>query len=274
MSKPLFVKLDAFFLGNRKVIRAGRNGRDVFLFALCMNVQRGRSGTIPSADLEPWYLARQIGVSVDEAAEGVTAAVTAGLLAIRGDRVEIVGWSDDWGNRALTRAEIQRNYRERNKNKTATDNERYRDEVTSDESSNALPIRSDQIRSERERSNASLSLPGDFAASQKARKIAADRNLDLVFELAQFRDTAATKGWRVLDWDASFCKWLRQSRDVDRASSDRARPKASRGPYVTRQRTVDGVRHVLTEQDGNQREITEEEAKSWRSETATQNKET
>lgn len=254
-AKTLFAKLDPFFFGNRKIMRAGRNGREVFLFALCMNAQRGALGQIPLADLDSWYVAHQLQIPESDARDGVTNAVTAGLLKIDGESVLILGWNDDWSRGPLTRAEIQKNYRERQKGK----GERYEDAVTSDDLGNALPIRVEERREERADGN-SLS---DFVPSQKAKDIATERRLDLAFELAQFRDTAAAKGWRIRDWDSSFCKWLRQSRDVDRAR-EKARPKMGRGPHVSKQRTADGVKYVLTEADGNSREITEEEARDFK----------
>jgi hypothetical protein len=227
-----------------------------------MNAQRGAQGWIPSADLEPWYIAKQLDIPESDAADGVTKAVTAGLLKAEDSCVIILGWGDDWSRRARTRAEIQKNYRERKKGTE----ERYEDEVTSDHQSNALPIRGEERRSERVHGN-SLSLPEDFSASQEARKIAEDRRLDLVFELAQFRDHTQSAGWSSENWDASFCKWLRKSKDVDRAANERKikpQVKARSGPHVSRQRTADGVRYLLTEEDGNQREISEEEARQFK----------
>lgn len=256
--KIIFAKLDAFFFGNRKIVRAGRNGREVFLFALCMNAQRGAQGWIPLADLEPWYIAYQLQISEADAKDGVTSAVTAGLLQIEGGRVSLLGWNDDWARLPLSRAEIQANYRKRQENAERNEDARYRDEVTSDHQGNALPIRVEESRSERVRGNDSLSLSGEFAPSQKAREIAATRNLDLVHELAQFRDHAESAGWTSKNWDASFCKWLRNSKDVGHKAE---KPKAKPGRYVTKQRTADGVSFVLTETDGNSRVITEEEAK-------------
>jgi hypothetical protein len=174
----------------------------------------------------------------------------------------IVGWGHDWSRRPQTRAEIQSNYRERKKKGNESPSERYQDEVTSYQSSNALPSREE--REERESAvtrNDSLSLPEGFEPSEKARRIAADRRLDLAHELAQFRDHANAHGWTARNWESCFCKWLRNSKDVDRKSDKGGLPiRATTGPHVTRQRTVDGVKYVLTERDGNMREISETEA--------------
>lgn len=266
VGKVLFAKLDPFFFGNRKIVRAGRNGRDVFLFALCVNVQRGGRGHIPSADLEPWYIAHQLGIPESDAADGVTKAVTAGLLRIDGETVSILGWNDDWSRYPQSRAEIQKNYRERHKKEKDDNEERYQESVTSDHQGNALPIREEKRREERESAvtrTDSLSLPGDFAPSQKARKIAADRRLDLVFESAQFRDHAESAGWTSENWDASFCKWLRNSKDSGRKPERAMGARNAKRSYVSRQRTAAGTTCVLHEPDGSMRTISDEEAKEY-----------
>src|SRR5262245_24755258 len=106
-------KFDAGFFGNRKVIRAGRDGRDIYQWVLCCNRQRNAKGIIPAGDVEPWFAARHLGITAEDAARGVTAAVRAGLLAVEGEFVRIIGWDADWAGHRLSRAEIQANYRTR-----------------------------------------------------------------------------------------------------------------------------------------------------------------
>lgn len=81
-----------------KIRRAGRNGREVFLFALRRNAEPNNPipGRLPIDQLEPWYLADQLQMPECDAVTGVTAAVTAGLLKLDGNSYIIVGWEEDW----------------------------------------------------------------------------------------------------------------------------------------------------------------------------------
>lgn len=259
LGKIIFAKLDPFFFGNRKIMRAGRNGREVFLFALCMNAQRGATGIIPSADLEPWYVAHQLAIPEADARDGVTSAVTAGLLEINGASITIRGWDGDWSRRAKTRAEIQKDYRERGKDKA----ERYDDEVTRDEQSNALPIRGEERRSEREDAlshttrsrDAVQALPGAWKPSPEAVRLAGSLGLDIEHERAQFCNWVKSKAKTSADWDAEFDRFLRQSRDVGKKPKKRQQQRQ----HVSKQRTPDGIRYTLAEADGNVREISEDD---------------
>lgn len=98
-----------------KIRRAGRSGREVFLFALRRNAEPDNPvpGRLPAAMLEPWYLADQLMMTEAEAVTGVTAAVTAGLLVRDGESWIIQGWEGDWGKRPLEGKERTAKYRER-----------------------------------------------------------------------------------------------------------------------------------------------------------------
>jgi uncharacterized phage protein (TIGR02220 family) len=100
-----------------KVRKAGRNGREVFLFALRRNAEPGNPipGRIPKDELEPCYLADLLQMPECDAVTGVTAAVTAGLLALDGDSYAIVSWKDGWGKDNGTGAERTARYRENKK---------------------------------------------------------------------------------------------------------------------------------------------------------------
>jgi uncharacterized phage protein (TIGR02220 family) len=100
-----------------KVRKAGRNGREVFLFALRRNAEPGNPipGRIPKDELEPCYLADLLQMPECDAVTGVTAAVTAGLLALEGDSYAIVSWKDGWGKDNGTGAERTARYRENKK---------------------------------------------------------------------------------------------------------------------------------------------------------------
>lgn len=114
----IFAKLDPGFLSNRKILRAGRNGRDVYIHVLCQNAARGGHGWIPAEDLEPWYVARQLGLSEEDAVDGIQRACNAGLVTCNDDVVTICGWDDEWARRPLTSAERQDKFRSKTKGVT------------------------------------------------------------------------------------------------------------------------------------------------------------
>lgn len=275
-SDIIWAKLDPGFFSNRKVLRAGRNGREVFLFALCINAQRGAHGRIPAADLEPWYVADQLRITEADAVDGVTKAGNAGLLVQDGDEVVIVGWGGDWARRPMSRAEIQKAYRAR---------QAGRDDgaVTSDHQGNELPIREIREIRERETRNAPGSLSGsdsgqddpgpdpaehsgssrprrsaratsaaDVAAQQAvgpawdpttsaAAALAASLGLDYAHELAQFRLNAASKGHTYANPDAAFEKFLRGSRDAGKPRAVRKAGATTSTPKPIRIRTELGT---------------------------------
>lgn len=114
-SNIIFAKLDGTFWSNPKVIRAGLHGACVFLHAMCQNATRGGSGSIPATDMEPWFVARQLGISEGEAMIAIKAACHAQLVTCHDDRVTLNGWDSEWARRPLTDAERQANRRERQK---------------------------------------------------------------------------------------------------------------------------------------------------------------
>lgn len=97
MSTTWFAKLDCNLHSNRKVLRAGRVGREVWIFVLCINAQRGAHGEFPEAELEPWYVAHQLGMSEDEARTGIQACIDADLISIEDGTVYLCGWNEDYG---------------------------------------------------------------------------------------------------------------------------------------------------------------------------------
>lgn len=56
-------------------------------------------------------------------------------------------------------------------------------------------------------------LPAAWHPNATHERIAAEERVDLAREAAKFRDDAASKGWRRLDWDAAFRNWLRRARE-------------------------------------------------------------
>lgn len=113
-STPIaWAKLAANLHSNRRIRKAGHLGRAVYVFVLCCNAGRGATGTMPATELEVWYLADQLLVTLEEAQRGVDAALTAGLISIDGENVSICGWETEWGKRPLTEAERKRIQRAR-----------------------------------------------------------------------------------------------------------------------------------------------------------------
>jgi hypothetical protein len=83
-----------------KIRRAGRNGREVFLFALRKNMEPGNPvrGLLPGPILDPWYLSDQLLMSEAEAIEGLNRCVNSGLLIKEGNAWKIGGWKEaEWG---------------------------------------------------------------------------------------------------------------------------------------------------------------------------------
>src|SRR5690606_29875018 len=74
-----------------KVMAAGRNGRDVFIWALCRNADDGFDGRIPRHYFEPRYLARLLDMSEREVEEGIASCEATDLLRVTERDVEIVG---------------------------------------------------------------------------------------------------------------------------------------------------------------------------------------
>ena len=262
--RRIFAKLDPGFFRNRKIMKAGRNGRDLFLHVLCMNADHGAPGFIGVGDIEPWYVSHHIGISEAEAQDGVTKAVTAGLIEIREGRVTILGWDSDWSRLPKTDAQRARNYRDKQRVGESS-RERHEDNVTARDVSRPSPIRSDQIRSEESRAardapdshasgsdpkseartagrkkasqQGSQSLESDWEPSAEGAHLAEKLEVDLEHEAAQFRDHVKGEGWTSRDWDATFRKWLRGSRDRGKTPPI---PKPQTEPQRRRIRKSDG----------------------------------
>ena len=120
MAGPRFAKVDTHLDSHPKVRRAGRNGREVFLFVLRKNAAVDRGGRVSASYVEPAYLADQLMTSESEARDGLDRAVAAGLLCLDDDDVIISGWDEDWSRRPLDDSE--RKARQRAKDKQVQGN--------------------------------------------------------------------------------------------------------------------------------------------------------
>lgn len=108
-----FAKMAPGIDGHPKIRRAGRAGREVFLFVLRRNADLDRSGRVPLTYVDPWYLADQLMMPEAEAIDGLARCVTAGLLRRAADHVSIIGWDDEWAKAPLDEAERKRRQREK-----------------------------------------------------------------------------------------------------------------------------------------------------------------
>jgi len=216
-----------------KIRKAGRCGREVFLFALRRNAEPGNPvpGRISAEELDAEYLADQLQMPVTDAVTGVTAAVTAGLLVLDGDSYAITSWKDGWGKDNGSGAERTARYRE---------NKKLRADVTPVTSHNVTPSPSDacdieekRLEETRREEKIVLESPGFAVLKAKVDKAARlpsskpfptdwhPRNheaasalasgLNCTAELAAFRDHHTAKGSRFTDWDAAFRTWLRNA---------------------------------------------------------------
>src|SRR5437868_5241970 len=115
-----FIKVASDLDSNPKIRRAGRAGREVFLFILRRTNLQERDGRCPRSNVEPWYLADQLMMPEDEASAGLERAIAAGLVAIDGDQVVVCGWDDEWAKRPADGAERTERWRNRRRTEPVT----------------------------------------------------------------------------------------------------------------------------------------------------------
>lgn len=115
-AKETFAKMSAGLDSNRKIRKAGRDGRDVFLWVLRQCAQRDSAGVIPSEDvLDFEHVADQLMCSEAEARNGLERACDpkVRLLEIAGDECRVIGWDEEWGRRPMTTAERAKRHRDK-----------------------------------------------------------------------------------------------------------------------------------------------------------------
>ncbi len=148
MSTTWFAKIDCNFHSNRKAMRAGRIGREVYIFVLCINATRGSLGEFPAEDLDYWYVAKQLEMTEEEARQGVDACTRERLIEIEDGLVRIVGWSNEYSKYPMGAAEKQKRYRERSKNRHLISNHADTTLPPLPVESNALPQPVTPLRNE------------------------------------------------------------------------------------------------------------------------------
>ena len=225
---PSWCKVASNLDSHPKVRRAGRCGREVFLFALRRNAEPGNPvpGRVPADELAPWYLADQLMMPECDAVTGVTAAVTAGLLAEDGDYFVICGWGEEWGKAAQSGRERTARWRENNKLHASVTSRDGRD-VTDrhGDARDALEEkRSEEKRLEEKRSHTprkrgegtrkspEVPIPADWEPTPEHAALANERGVSLGDQARQFRAHADTHDRRCVRWNAAFTQWLLKSR--------------------------------------------------------------
>jgi len=199
-----------------KIRKAGRLGREVFLFALRRNAEPGNpvAGRIPADELEPWYVADLLQMSCDEAVTGVTAAVTAGLLVKDGASYVIVSWKDGWGkdnsNGAARTAKWRENKKVEKSDKAcdardvtqrhgdACDTDKTRLDKTRSSSPPAAQVSDGEPVKRRK------GIPDDWKPRDEERAQAAELGLDCDAEAAEFFAYWLGDGRPKKNWDQTF----------------------------------------------------------------------
>lgn len=203
-SIPAFAIITHNFFANRKVRRAGNLGSLVFVFALLRNAERGRTGSFPASDLEPWYLADQLMIGEPEAVQARARAIEAGLLRIDGDNAVIVGWGPEWSRASVSESEARQLRRQRgepDQNQNQNQNKNKNKNKRSPDKSGLGP---DDVRTIKRKSP----LREDWGPREQEIAKARELGVDAVAEAEKMRNWAVAKGESCVDWDARFRNWL------------------------------------------------------------------
>ncbi len=247
MSREIFAKMAGTLDSNRKIRKAGRDGRDVFLWVLRQVALRDSDGAIPTDDLTDFdYLADQLMCTPADAERGYVAACAAGLLVTDNEHgvTRIVGWNGDWGRRPRSNAERQADFRARHgsaKAKLPVDASGVTEAplpVTEAVTSNV--VEESRVEESRERGAVTpaptlpgfeskeatpspapkpkrkkpfTTLPADFAPSQSHVDFAREHRLDLGAEVAKFRFHHEAKRSEFAQWGSALSTWLHNARD-------------------------------------------------------------
>lgn len=215
-------KVDAALDTNPKIIKAGRLGREVFLFILRRIKIRDNDGWVPLDDIDPEYVARVLGMPVTEARDGVTAVRDASLVVVEGGKCAVSGWDEDWGKRPQTQAQRAAKYRNKEKNQP-TVTERHDANVTRHashaveerriEEKISLPTpRKRKAKTKREE----IDCPPDWKPTESHLAKARELGLDCADQAERFRLRHGSKGTQFADWNLAFHTWLRNAKDFAR----------------------------------------------------------
>lgn len=207
-------KLDAGFIRHPKSRAAGRHGREVFVYALCLNAEHDFDGKIPRGFFGPNYLSRELEMSPEEAAAAFDACNASLLLTSDDSHVSIVGWDPvEWGGgKPSTHPDrVRQRVQQHRERKREGANDVTPPPVTGN-GSNAVTL--EERRGEesvgRKKKRA---LPPTWNPNKSHTEQATTLGLDLEREAKNFRNHAAANGRTQVDWDASFRVWLDKATD-------------------------------------------------------------
>lgn len=240
-----FAKVASNLHTNPKVFKAGRNAREVYLWALCKNAELELDGVIPASYLDPSIVTVMLHANVTDVTEGLQRSVSFGLLeALEDGSYRIAGWGDDWRPSA-TASERARAYRARKKQAVTAPpvTDRHVTQRDARDANAGEESRGEERREERERERRTggvsppaekprkprrepeTPLPADWKPSDAHRELAAELGVNLEREATSFRDHAETHARRAARWDAAFRLWLRKAQQFGPA-----RPRDSSDP--------------------------------------------
>lgn len=241
---PLYTKIDCYLDSNPKIRKAGRAGREVFLFLLRRNRLLDANGFLPALNVDPDYLADQLMMSVTESNDAVTACVTAKLITVTNENVAIIGWSDEWAREPKSNAERQACFKRKQKESKLLGNS-FGSTVTegndANVTSNGSNVREEKKREEKNTEAASPHPPAERAPRKKPAKplpadwcpnaahtsLAVELGINVGAEALRFKDYCEANGSMYVNHDAAFNKWLRSPYQKPNAAG--ATPQGKRG---------------------------------------------
>jgi hypothetical protein len=216
-----FAKMAADMDSHPKVRRAGRDGREVFLFVLRRNALGNHDGRLPLDYVDPEYLADQLMMDVETARNGLSLCVTAGLLRVTDTEVAISGWDFEWSKSSLTNSERQARFREKTKGSKVLGpvvTESNGDSVTSN--ATVTTVTEEEKRREREsarpraRRKASgtspheTEIPDSWTPTPEHIAAAAAKGLDVQALAQNFRNHALAHARKCVRWNNAFSTWI------------------------------------------------------------------
>ncbi len=268
-----FAKIASNLHTNPKVFTAGRNARDVYVWALCKNAELEGDGVVPASYFEPDFASRMLGCDARDVTDGLARAEASGLIRrTKAGDVALVGWDDEW-RPAADGKERTRRWRDAKRAKPAesvappvtnSDGGDARDVTESHgdggdtgeesrgekrrEEGAASPLPADDFEfaegtdpglpRKPARKRAAIPMPPGWLPDETAANLAGELGLDLVREAADFRDWTAAKPMHYGDWQAGFRSHLR--RQATRAPAARHGPPATSPPRKPDKMLYDG----------------------------------
>ena len=225
MAKEVFAQMCAALDSNRKIMKAGRDGRDVFLWVLRQIALRASEGWIPAREVQDAeWLSRVLMCKPKEARDGLTRALEAELLAIDGDRCIAVGWTPSHGRTSQSGAERQARYKDRKRPETVTTGDA---QVTAPSPGDAEVTAGDEVtqgrkegrkKGTKERTSPTR-LPADWGPNDGHRAKCVELGVNCIDQAERFRLHHGSKGTEFVDWSLAFHTWIRNTKDFRRSGN-------------------------------------------------------